>query len=324
VHFAIFSWNLQAWIYCLSLVQHAPETGGSGIIPKAWKLLELASSQQHCSRHPLTNRCDFQSSENLIIGLKSVTVKTMDHMRFSAIAHATHRFCNPLSETQITTVLDRLDLISNQRVIDIGCGKAELLVRLVDKYGCFGTGIDINDEFLREAAKRVETSRYPTRIVLLKGTAKEMIEAKPQYDVSVCVGSSQCFGLYRDALNALAAITRPEGLILIGEGYWRRLPDQVYLNFLGATEDELLTHLGNIEAGREAGLMPLHSCVTDENEWDAYEKSYHANVLRYFDSHPVDPDRSAMLERIASWNRHYHLYGRETLGFGLYLFKKPV
>jgi hypothetical protein len=76
------------------------------------------------------------------------------------------------------------------------------------------------------------------------------------------------------------AITRPEGLILIGEGYWRRLPDQVYLDFLGATEEELLTHSGNIEAGREAGLMPLYSCLSDENDWDDYEESYHANVLR--------------------------------------------
>jgi SAM-dependent methyltransferase len=248
----------------------------------------------------------------------------MDQMRFSTIAHATHRFCNPIGETQTATMLDRLSLASKQRVIDIGCGKAELLVRLVDQYGCFGTGIDINGEFLREATMRVQTSVHPTRIELLKGTAKEMIEAIPQYDLSVCVGSSQCFGLYRDAINALVAITRPEGLILIGEGYWRRLPDQVYLDFLGATEDELLTHSGNIEAGREAGLTPLYSCVSDENDWDDYEESYHANVLRYCDSHPMDPDRVAMLERIASWNRHYHLYGRETLGFGLYLFRKSV
>jgi ubiquinone/menaquinone biosynthesis C-methylase UbiE len=245
----------------------------------------------------------------------------MDRMRFSAIAHATHKFCNPVGETQITTVLGRLNLASDQHVIDIGCGKAELLVRLVDRYGCFGTGIDINQEFLREAAQRVEMSRYPTRIELRKGTAKEMIEAAFQYDLSVCVGSSQCFGLYREALNALAAITLPEGLILMGEGYWRRHPDQVYLDFLGATEEELLTHSGNIEAGREAGLTPLYSCVSNENDWDAYEESYHANVLRYFDSHPMDPDRTAMLDRIASWNRHYRRYGRETLGFGLYLFQ---
>jgi hypothetical protein len=68
--------------------------------------------------------------------------------------------------------------------------------------------------------------------------------------------------------------------------------------------------------------MPLYSCVTDENEWDAYEESHHANVGRYFNAHPADPDRAAMLERIASWNRHYHLCGRETLGFGLYLFNR--
>ena len=95
---------------------------------------------------------------------------------------------------------------------------------------------------------------------------------------------------------------------------WRRHPDQVYLDFLGATEEELLTHSGNIDAGREAGLMPLYSCASDENDWDVYEEAYHANVVRYFDSHPMDPDRAAMLEWIASWNRHYRLYGERRLG----------
>jgi SAM-dependent methyltransferase len=238
------------------------------------------------------------------------------------VAPRSIEWCEIGRHLPITTVLDRLGLDSNQRVIDIGCGKAELLIRLVDQYGCLGTGIDINEEFLREAAKRVGTSRYPTRIELRQGVAKETIEATPHYDLSVCVGSSQCFGLYRDAINALVAITRPDGLILIGEGFWRRHPDQVYLDFLGATEEELLTHSGNIDAGREAGLVPLYSCVSQKNDWDVYEEAYHANVVRYVDSHPKDPDRAAMLERIASWNRHYRLYGRETLGFALYLFKK--
>jgi hypothetical protein len=58
----------------------------------------------------------------------------MDRMRFSTIAHAAHKFCNPIGEAQITMMLDRLDLASNQRVIDIGCGKAELRARVLPPF----------------------------------------------------------------------------------------------------------------------------------------------------------------------------------------------
>jgi cyclopropane fatty-acyl-phospholipid synthase-like methyltransferase len=83
----------------------------------------------------------------------------MDRMRFSTIAYTTHRFCNPVGETQITTFIDRLALRSNRRLIDVGCGKGEILVRIVDRYGCTGIGIDINEDFLRATAKRIEASR---------------------------------------------------------------------------------------------------------------------------------------------------------------------
>jgi SAM-dependent methyltransferase len=247
----------------------------------------------------------------------------MEQKRFSAVAHATHQFCNPVSEAQITSLLDRLDLAPDHRVIDIGCGKAEMLVRLVDRFACTGTGIDINEEFLREAAQRVQRSRYPKRIEVHQRTGKEVVEAALQYDLSICMGASHAFGVYRDAVNALATITRPNGLILVGEGYWRRSPDQAYLDFLGTNEEELLTHSGNIEAGCQAGRQCLYSSMSDQDAWDTYEENYRLNVERYIDSHPSDPDKAAMLERISSWNLHYHQYGRDTLGFALYLFQKP-
>jgi len=39
---------------------------------------------------------------------------------------------------------------------------------------------------------------------------------------------------------------------------------------------------------------------------------------------PEDPDVPAMLERIRRWRDGYLHWGRETLGFGVYLFHRPA
>ena len=40
-------------------------------------------------------------------------------------------------------------------------------------------------------------------------------------------------------------------------------------------------------------------------------------------ANPHDPDAQAMLERIRPWREAYLRWGRDTLGFGLYLFRLP-
>ncbi len=54
----------------------------------------------------------------------------MDHAKFTTIAHRDHRHCNPLDHDVLERVMERLELRADRRVLDIGCGKAALLVRL--------------------------------------------------------------------------------------------------------------------------------------------------------------------------------------------------
>jgi hypothetical protein len=116
---------------------------------------------------------------------------------------------------------------------------------------------------------------------------------------------------------------RPGGHILVGQGYWRQPPSQAYLDFLGASPDDYATHADTFRKGAEAGLRPLYAAVSNQDEWDHYEGLYARAVERYIHANPTDRDRTALRTRIAQWREGYLTWGRETLGFGWYLFLRP-
>jgi hypothetical protein len=67
----------------------------------------------------------------------------------------------------------------------------------------------------------------------------------------------------------------------------------------------------------------LHAFVASPDEWDEYEWKYSRSIERYALEQPQDPDVPAMLERIRRWRDGYLRWGRDTLGFGVYLFHRP-
>ncbi|MDA1017867.1 MAG: hypothetical protein O3A00_25845 [Planctomycetota bacterium] len=58
-----------------------------------------------------------------------------------------------------------------------------------------------------------------------------------------------------------------------------------------------------------------------QSEWDDYEDQYAQNVEEFVRANEHDPDAEAMLQRIRPWRDAYLRWGRDTLGFGLYLFR---
>lgn len=247
----------------------------------------------------------------------------MEHVRFSTIAHRDHDFCNPLDPAVLDQVTDRLDLAAGRRVLDVGCGKGALLVRIAERCGASGTGVDINAAFLAEARMRAERSGVAPLIELREMEASRLDAPAGWFDAGICIGSTHALGGYRETLRALARLMRPGGAVLIGEGYWRREPDPEYLDRLGATADEMTTHEDTIAAGEAEGLASRGAWVSSERDWDRYEDLYARTVETWVATHAEDPEAPAARERIRRWRETYLRWGRDTLGFGLYLFARP-
>jgi SAM-dependent methyltransferase len=217
-------------------------------------------------------------------------------------------------------VIELLDLPAGARVLDAGCGKAELLMRIVDRYDATGIGVDVSPYFMREA--REKAAALPAAALELHEMRMKEFVAEPQsFDLAICVGAAQLFEDYRGALRALTHLVRPGGLILIGEPYWKREPSQDYLEVLGASRDGYATHAGTVGIGSAENLTLLYATVSNDDEWDHYEGLYMRGVERYAAAHPDDGDVPTMLSRSRTWRDMYLRWGRDTLGFGIYLYR---
>lgn len=245
----------------------------------------------------------------------------MDRHRFSAIAHRDHAWCNPLSDERMRAVLAVAGLDASSRVLDLGCGRAELGIRLARDPGATTVAVDRSPLMLDAARARARANAIADRIEFIEQDIAAFTAEEARFNLTVMMGASGIEGGMRGICARLAPWTRPGGHILVGEGYWQRAPDPEYRDFLGG--DELGDHAANVRAGVDAGLVPVHAITASVEEWDDYEWRYARNVERHAREQPDDPDVPAMLERIRKWRDAYLRWGRGTLGFGCYLFLRP-
>jgi SAM-dependent methyltransferase len=281
--------------------------------------MPLGLSRQALSLHLLNGRLKHLRSSRPSSDLHF----SMTPFRFTTLAHKDHVFCSPMRSARADALVELLDLAPSSRVVDIGCGKGEMLLRTVQRYDTAGVGVDPNPEFLQTARANAEARKVNGRMEWHEARAADVTLEPASFDCALSFGASHAFGQFAEALAALAALVRPGGEIMIADPYWRIEPAEEFLAFLGAKSTVHLTHAGNEAAGLAVGLMPLYSCVSNADEWDHYEGLFCRAVERFAQDHPQDPDAQPYRERIRAWRDCYHKWSRDTLGFGFYLFLKP-
>jgi SAM-dependent methyltransferase len=239
----------------------------------------------------------------------------MERNDWTRIAHEGIDLMNPLPPAKLDEVIDVLRLDGGARVIDLGCGKGELLRRLAARYEIRGVGVDSSPALLEEARRRA-----PAGVTYVVADLTAFSTGAP-FDLAASLGAS--VGGFRPTLARLAGHLRPGGLALLGEGFWRREPDAAYLEALGATRDEMPDYAGLFAAAAEAGLEARYAVTASTDDFDRYEWRWSLNGERYAAAHPEEPGVDDFLAFIRNGRRRYvELGGRETLGFGLFLFER--
>lgn len=247
----------------------------------------------------------------------------MDRNKYSAIAHRDHVFSNPINSAKINKIINLIPLKPRNKVIDIGAGTCELPIRLIEKYNVTATAIELYKGSIDKGKQRAEGRIPMEKIDFINEDVKAVIEnySNNHFDLGICLGATHAIGDLISTIQVLKKCVKKDGFILIGEGYWKQPPSPDYLNALGAEESELKSHYENIHTGENLGLIPLWSFTASDDDWDNYEWLYAMSIENYCFENAKDPDCPEMVEKIRSWKQTYNKWGRDTLGFGLYLFR---
>ena len=248
----------------------------------------------------------------------------MDAWKYYDIIHCHHTLMNPLDEKQLKELFELIPVHSGARVLDIGCGKGEMLIRLAEKKDIKGVGVDKSPYCIREAekGKAAHVPQGDLRFVEMDGALYKP-EAKESQDLTMCIGASWIYGGYKKTLQALSQMTKMSGHVMVGEPFWRKAPPQAYLRREKISKKLFSTHKGNVTIGESIGLEPIYTIVSSESDWDKYEGLHWYAAREYANSHPEDPDVKDLLARDAKARETYLKYERDILGWAVYLFQKP-
>ncbi len=233
----------------------------------------------------------------------------------------------PLSEAKMAQIMDSLALGACQRVLDVGCGCGEVLIRLYERFQIQGIGIDKSPDHVAEAVRRADGRVTQSAVRFFEGDAQSYAEDPGSFDMAMCMGSTHAFGLgsgaYRNAVRQMMSVVAPGGLVLVADGYLKRPATPEYRKILGDSLPDEMTHAANVATGTDLGLIPLAAWTSNEDEWDDFEWTYQRIVQRNAEGRPDDERAKARLVQRRQWMQAYLQWGRETLGFGVYLFQRP-
>jgi SAM-dependent methyltransferase len=234
----------------------------------------------------------------------------MDGDDLEAARYARMRWNAPLSEEHAYLLIGQLNLRPGLRVVDLGCGWGELLLRAVASTAqVTGTGVDTDGRAL-DRARRLAADRHLDGRVRFTGA--NIAGWTGPADRLLCVGASHALGGTTAALDALAAVAPAGSRLLFGDGYWERAPSAAAVEMFG---EEVRPRAALLEACRSAGWRVIHLSVADQREWDDFESSFRTGRQEWLLARAADPRAAEVRDWLDDRERQYVEVYRGVLGF---------
>ncbi|GAB4545981.1 MAG: hypothetical protein OHK0023_05070 [Anaerolineae bacterium] len=248
----------------------------------------------------------------------------MDSIRFSAIAHSLHTYHSPVHPTQVDYLIDLMRLSPTDRVFDAGCGSGAYLIRIAEKTGARGVGVDISPYAIEtartEAARRVP--QHPLEFV--ESHIDAYTVTSEAFEAALCIGATHLYHTWQGAIDVLSKIIKRGGQMLIGDLYWKQPPSESFLALMGGmARDEMHSYTEMVQALVTSGLTPLYVADSSLADWDHYEWLYRYAVIRHLQAHPDDAEAQVFRQRSDSIMDRFLTGGREFFGFMVCLAQRP-
>ncbi|UBU09815.1 SAM-dependent methyltransferase [Nonomuraea gerenzanensis] len=242
-------------------------------------------------------------------------------LRFHEIAESRHRILNPITDDKLDLLGEICRFAPGTRILDLACGKGELLSRWAASYGVQGVGVDISQVFLDAARTRADELGVAGQVKFVEADAAAYEDTAKSYDVVSCIGATWIGGGLEGTLSLMRRWLRPNGIVLVGECYWTSPPPAEACTSLGVEKDAFTSLIGTADRAEHAGFELLEMVLASPDSWDRYVAGQWWTISDWLRENPDDPDVPAMRDFLAQARRSHLEYGRDYLGWGVFVLR---
>ncbi len=243
----------------------------------------------------------------------------MDIPRIFTITESAHRIHNPFTPEKFATLGAALRLVPDTRILDLGSGSGEMLCTWARDYGIQGTGIDMSPMFTEQAKRRAAELGVSDRVRFIHDDAAGYV-ADRKVGVAACVGATWIGGGVAGTIQLLAQSLSEGGLILIGEPYWRRLPEteEVAKGCQANTIADFLELPELLALFDRLDYDVVEMVLANQDGWDRYEAAKWLTMRRWLEANPSDEMAAEVRAMLTAEPKRYATYTREYLGWGVF------
>lgn len=242
-------------------------------------------------------------------------------LRFFELSLARHAILNPFSAEKFALLGDLLRLESGARLLDLCCGKGEMLCTWAARQGISGIGVDISEAFLGAACKRSEELDVAGRVEFVQDEAARYARgSEERFDCVSCIGATWIGGGLTGTLELMKPLLASgDGLLAVGEPYWiDEPPEEAYVPLAGSRE--MFTSLaGTHERFESAGFELIEMVLSDHDSWDRYEAAQWTTMADWLRDNADDPEASEFAEKNAEHRDNHLRWGRRYFGWGVFV-----
>lgn len=246
-------------------------------------------------------------------------------LRFHEIAEAQHRIQSPLNEVHFSRLGEVCRLQEGKRVLDLACGKGELLAQWAREFSIYGVGVDLSQVFIDAAKSRAYNLNVGNKLNFIVGDVADYPQPHHEFDVVTCIGSTWIGGGLTGTLNLMrSALVNREGILVVGEAFWKKTPSEDALTAMGMEADTFLPLGHTLDQLDGMNLELVDMVIASDSDWDRYEAMQWNAVYRFLEENPDDRDASALQDWSRINRQNYIMYGREIIGWGVFVLRERI
>ena len=240
--------------------------------------------------------------------------------RKSALAHLGLLYNCPHTDSIVENIICNVRVPKNGVVIDIGCGRGELICKIVEHFeGVVGLALDTNLASLSLVRIPCKGTVKIVEADLEDWVSKSLFE-NCKFDVIVCIGSLRA-GKQTELIQKFVSLLNPGAYLVIGELVWVAEPKSTFLEFLETKTSDYLFESQLMDTLRSLNLETRYKVLQSVEE---YETILFNNIKKWAEDNPGDGERDAILGSATAWYNFSSKHAWNTWEFATVVVQLPL